>query len=193
LPDFVTLLEVCAGSIETTVLTNGLLLHRRRLASFQTLDRRRVCFQISVDSPDPELHDAHRGRGSWIKAIRGARAAREAGFRVRWAATVETEAQAREFAEFLDREEVVAEDRVIRPLARRGVATAGVVLARADLSPEATITADGVFWHPVGAEDRDLFVTAQILPLASAFEALRRAFESEHALERRLLKVFHCA
>ena len=37
-----------------------------------------------------------------------------------------------------------------------------------DLMPEVTITAEGVYWHPVGAEDGDLLVTREIFPLAGA-------------------------
>ena len=51
----------------------------------------------------------------------------------------------------------------------------------ADLVPEITITADGVYWHPIGAEDADLLVTPEIFPLADAFAAARRAFEHEEA------------
>jgi organic radical activating enzyme/TusA-related sulfurtransferase len=193
LADIAEALAACARAAPTTLLTNGILLQRERLRALERLDRTRVSFQISVDSSDPRLHDAHRGAGSWNKAMRGVRAAREAGFRVRLAATVDSDAEARSFMDFLDRENVAAEDRVIRPVARRGVAESGVALSRADLAPEVTITADGVYWHPVGAEDRDLFVTAEILPLTNAFQAMRRAFEVEHALKRRLLTLFHCA
>lgn len=193
LPDIAEILAACSSALPTTVLTNGILLFGKRLRELDTLDRQRVCFQISVDSPDPELHDSHRGKGSWDKAMRGIRAARDAGFRVRWAATVDGEARARAMHEFLDRMAVAKDDRVVRPLARRGSAETGIVLARADLAPELTVTADGVFWHPVGAEDRDLFVTREPLPLSNAFGALRREFERERALHQRMLKVFHCA
>ena len=47
--------------------------------------------------------------------------------------------------------------------------TQGIALARADLVPEITITAEGVYWHPVGAEDADLLVTPDIFPLAERF------------------------
>jgi organic radical activating enzyme len=193
LADIAESIAACAQAAPTTVLTNGMLLHGRRLRELEALDRSRFCFQISLDSADAEIHDRHRGRGTWIKALRGARAAREAGFRVRFAATVENQAQAQEFSHFLDREKVAAEDRVMRPIARRGAAETGVALSRADLSPEVTITADGVYWHPVGATDRDLFVTPEILPLARAFQAVRLALEQEQALQRRLLTIFHCA
>jgi hypothetical protein len=193
LPYVAELLAICSEALPTTVLTNGILLLGKRLRELDGIDRRRLCFQISIDSPEPGLHDAHRGSGTWEKAMRGIRAAREAGFRVRWAATVEGEEAGRMMNDFLDRMAVAEEDRVVRPVARRGSAEAGIVLSRADLAPELTVTADGVFWHPVGAEDRDLFILRDPVPLSNALAALEREFEREHALERRMLKVFHCA
>ena len=83
-----------------------------------------------------------------------------------------TDAEAEEFRHFLDARQITEEDRVIRRIALRGFATQGIALARADLVPEITITADGVYWHPVGAEDVDLLVTAEIFPLAEANRAL---------------------
>jgi hypothetical protein len=71
----------------------------------------------------------------------------------RHAATVSTDAEAEEFRSFLDAHQISEENRVIRRIALRGAATEGIALARADLVPEVTITSDGVFWHPVGAED----------------------------------------
>jgi hypothetical protein len=53
--------------------------------------------------------------------------------------------------------------------------------------------AEGVYWHPVGAEDRDLLVTPAIFPLAEAFAAVRRAFERETTHRRRLATIFNCA
>jgi hypothetical protein len=85
------------------------------------------------------------------------------------------------------------EDRVIRRVALRGFAVEGVALARADLVPEITITAEGVFWHPVGAEDADLLITREIFPLSDAFAAVRRAFDREREQSRRLAAIFNCA
>jgi hypothetical protein len=109
------------------------------------------------------------------------------------AACVATEAEAQEFREFLDRRQIGEQDRVIRRIALRGFATQGIALARADLIPEITITADGVYWHPIGAEDADLLVSSEIFPLADAFAAARRAFERERAHARGLAKIFNCA
>jgi len=82
---------------------------------------------------------------------------------------------------------------VIRRVALRGFATKGVPFARADLVPEITITADGVYWHPVGAEDADFFVNPDIFPLAASFDAVRRAFDQESEHQRRLSTIFNCA
>jgi hypothetical protein len=165
----------------------------RRVETLRALPRDRIVLQISLDSATPELHDVHRGPGSWARTRNGIERARAQGFRVRLAATVSTDAEAEQFRQFLDEEKVGAEDRVIRRIALRGSATEGVALGRADLVPEVTITAEGVYWHPVGAEDADLLVTRDIFPLAESFAAVRRAFdrESEHAT--RLARIFNCA
>jgi hypothetical protein len=152
-----------------------------------------VTLQISLDSPTPERHDRHRGRGTWARAWRGIERARAEGFRVRLAATVSEDLEADEFGRFLDAQQIRAEDRVIRRIALRGFAEQGVALARADLVPEITITAEGVYWHPVGADDADLFLTAEIFPLADTFAALRRALDRETEHGRRLASIFNCA
>jgi hypothetical protein len=109
------------------------------------------------------------------------------------AATISTDHEAEEFRRFLDAQRISEEDRVIRRIALRGFATEGIALARADLVPEITITAQGVYWHPVGAEDADLLVTPDIFPLAESFATVRRAFERESEHRRRLATIFNCA
>jgi hypothetical protein len=128
-----------------------------------------------------------------VRAWKGIELARAEGFRVRLAATVSTDEEAKEFSCFLDAHHVKDEDRVIRRIALRGTATEGIALARADLVPEVTITTEGVFWHPVGAEDSDLLVSPDIFPLAESFAAVRRAFDREHDHQHRLAKIFNCA
>jgi hypothetical protein len=164
-----------------------------RLATLRSLQRERVTLQISLDSPTPERHESHRGKGTWVRTWKGIERARAEGFRVRLAATVSTDAEAEEFRTFLDAHHVSEENRVIRRIALRGSATQGIALARADLVPEVTITAEGVFWHPVGAEDDDLLVSREIFPLADSFAAVRRAFDREHEHQRRLAMIFNCA
>jgi len=193
LPDIGEILTACAETAPTTVLTNGMLFAGRRLESLRSLPRERVTLQISVDSPTPGRHDRHRGKGTWARAWKGIERARAEGFRVRLAATVADDAEAEEFDRFLDAQQIRAEDRVIRRIALRGFAPEGLALARVDLVPEITITAEGVYWHPVGADDADLFLTAQIFPLADAFAALRRALDRETEHGRRLATIFNCA
>jgi uncharacterized Fe-S cluster-containing radical SAM superfamily protein len=193
LQDIGGILTACAAAAPVTVLTNGMLFSGSRLQALQSLARNRVTLQISLDSATPEGHDRHRGQGTWARAWKGIQRARAEGFRVRLAATVSTETEANAFRNFLDSQEIAEQDRVIRRIARRGFATEGLALARADLVPEITITAEGVYWHPVGAEDEDLLVTREIFPLSDAFAAVRRAFDRESEQPRRLAAIFNCA
>jgi pyruvate-formate lyase-activating enzyme len=193
LPDIGEILLACASAAPTTVLTNGMLFAGARLATLRALPRERITFQISLDSPTPERHEGHRGEGTWARTWEGIQKARAEGFRVRLAATVSTDTEAEEFRAFLDAQGISEENGVIRRIALRGVATEGIALSRADLVPEVTITSDGVFWHPVGAEDSDLLVSRQIFPLADSFAAVRRDVNREFDHQRRLARIFNCA
>jgi hypothetical protein len=193
LGDIGDILTACTATAPTVVLTNGMLLVGRRLEALRSLPADRLTLQISLDSLTPERHDHHRGKGSWERALKGVESARSEGFRVRLAATVSTDEEAEEFRLFLDARRISEEDRVIRRIALRGFAIKGIALARADLVPEITITADGVYWHPVGADDPDLLVTSNIFPLAEAFAAVRSAFERENEHRHKLATIFNCA
>jgi molybdenum cofactor biosynthesis enzyme MoaA len=187
------ILHACAAAAPTTVLTNGMLFSGRRAETLQELRRDRIVLQISLDSATPDRHDLHRGPGTWARTREGIQRARDLGFRVRLAATVSSDDEAEDFRQFLDDEKIAEEDRVIRRIALRGVASNGVAVSRADLVPEVTITAEGVYWHPVGAEDNDLLITREIFPLSESFAAVRRAFEQEHKHANKLAKIFNCA
>jgi pyruvate-formate lyase-activating enzyme len=193
LTDIGEILASCIAAAPTTVLTNGMLLEGRRLQTLRSLPSDRLTLQVSLDSPTPELHDRHRGAGTWLRAWQGVETARREGFRVRLAATISTDGEAEEFRRFLDAHKIRDEDRVIRRIALRGFAVEGIALARADLAPEITITAEGVYWHPVGATDADMLVTLEIFPLTESFAAVRRAFERESQHRRRLATIFNCA
>lgn len=193
LEDIDEILMACAAAARTTVLTNGMLFTGRRAESLRALPRDRIVLQISLDSATPDRHDLHRGPGTWARTRAGIQHAVAQGFRVRLAATVSTDAEADEFRQFLDKENIAEEDRVIRRIALRGAASEGVAVARTDLVPEVTITAEGVYWHPVGAEDDDLLVTREIFPLSESFAAVRRAFDREHEHSNKLARIFNCA
>jgi len=193
LEDIGEILIACAGAAPTTVLTNGMLFTGRRAETLNDLPRDRIVLQISLDSATPDLHDRHRGPGTWVRTREGIECARELGFRVRLAATVSSDDEAAEFRQFLDEEKIAEEDRVIRRIALRGVASEGLAVTRTDLVPEVTITAEGVYWHPVGAEDNDLLVTREIFPLSEAFAAVRHAFDLEREHANKLATIFNCA
>jgi len=193
LEDIDEILLCCAAAAPTTVLTNGMLFTGRRAKTLRVLPRDRIVLQISLDSATPDRHDLHRGTGTWARTREGIQLARELGFRVRLAATVSTDAEAEEFRQFLDEEKIAEEDRIIRRIALRGAASEGVAVTRTDLVPEVTITAEGVYWHPVGAEDNDLLVTREIFPLSQSFAAVRSAFEREREHANKLAKIFNCA
>src|SRR2546423_2686783 len=104
------ILIACAVTAPTTVLTNGMLFTGRRAEKLRPLPRDRIVLQISLDSATPELHDLHRGSGTWARTREGIERARSLGFRVRLAATVSTDAEAEEFRQFLDEENIAEEN-----------------------------------------------------------------------------------
>ncbi|MEO8336835.1 MAG: radical SAM protein [bacterium] len=193
LNDVDDVVNTLAEAAPLTLLTNGMLFDGPRRAALERLPRDRVTLQISLDSPDATLHDRHRGAGAWQRALRGIDIARSLGFRVRLAGTVANDADEERFTTFLDEGRVAQQDRVIRRVALRGVAQNGIALSRTDLVPEITLTADGVYWHPVGADDDDMLVTRDVFPLANAFAAVRAHLARERAHGNRVASVFHCA
>ncbi len=195
LPDIDELVAACTAVLPTTLLTNGMLFRGRRREALRRMDRERLALQISLDSATSDLHDAHRGRGSWGRAVAGIRTAQEDGFRVRVAATLpyEQSHQLAPFHEFLDSLGIAAQDQVIRALAHRGVAEEGIELTVESLIPEVTITADGVYWHPVSADHDDQLVTRDIFPLQDAITEVRRRFTEVRARATAAAQWFPCA
>jgi uncharacterized Fe-S cluster-containing radical SAM superfamily protein len=195
LPDLDELVEVCTAALPTTLLTNGMLFHGRRLERLRRMDRARLALQISLDSATPELHDHHRGPGAWQRAVAGIRTAQAEGFRVRVAATLTAEQSSGlgAFHDFLDSLGIAAEDQVIRALAHRGVADAGLELTVESLIPEVTITAEGVYWHPVAADHDDQLVSREIFPLSPVIAEVRRRFVEHRARANAAAQWFPCA
>jgi MoaA/NifB/PqqE/SkfB family radical SAM enzyme len=182
LPDFFVKLRYAASRVPTTVLTNGMLLHGRRLDEMRAIRHLPITLQISLDGATAGIHDAYRGAGSWAATIRGIRTAQELGLRVAIGAT-ETPVNAgqsealRAFVVELD----IPEERFfLRPLTKRGFSAEGIVLTAEDVAPELTVTADGVFWHPQSAGEamllsRDIFPLREALALMTANLEVMRA------------------
>ncbi|GAA1467277.1 radical SAM protein [Microbacterium thalassium] len=178
LNDIDELVSSCTERLPTTLLTNGMLFRGARLERLRRMDRDRLTLQISLDSPTPEQHDSHRGHGAWERAVAGIRLALDEGFDVKVAATLPAELthQVEPFKDFLAELGIRDENRVIRAVARQGVAEDGIELPVDSLIPEVTITAEGVWWHPVSAIDEAYLVQREIFPLADAIATVRGRF-----------------
>lgn len=176
--DLDQIVQACADRLPTTLLTNGMLFHGRRLDMLRRMPRNGFTLQISLDAATPELHDRHRGAGTWQRALDGVRQALTEGFHVRVAATTATTDSTDHHAlhELLDQTGIPRADQVVRPVAQRGFAGEGVVLTVETLAPEITVTADGIYWHPVGADHPDQLVSPDLFPLAAAIDDIRRRF-----------------
>lgn len=197
LPDIDEIVDVCAAVLPTTMLTNGMLLTGRRLERLRGMPRDRLTLQISLDSATPELHDRHRGAGSWRRAVAGIRTALAEGFRVRVAATVaagESDAEHEAaFRDLLDGLGIARDDQLVRPVAQRGFADSGVVLTVESLIPEITVTADGVYWHPVAADHADQLVSRDLFPFDAVLAEVRRRLAEHLRTSDATARRFPCA
>jgi pyruvate-formate lyase-activating enzyme len=199
LPDLDRIVTACTARLPTTLLTNGMLWRGRRLDALRAMPRDRLTLQISLDSASPERHDRHRGAGTWQRALDGIRLALGEGFRVRVAATIapdHTERAGTETAAFhdlLDRLGIPRSDQVIRPVAQRGFADEGVALTMDTLLPEITVTADGVYWHPVAADHPDQLVTTIPFPFAAVIDEVQRRFAEYRRTAATTAERFPCA
>lgn len=196
-PDIGESIRACAERLPTTVLTNAMLFKGRRLEVLKSLPRN-VTLQISLDSPTPERHDHNRGAGAWTRTVEGIQLVLGLGFRVRIAATVDAadkQAAADEprFHELLDEWAIAHDDRLIRPWAQRGNADHGTVVTQEAVIPEVTITAEGVYWHPVAATDPDMLVTTAILPLQAAIDQITTRFYAQRESAATAAELFPCA
>ena len=196
LPDLDEIVATCVSRRPTTVLTNGMLFRGSRLAMLRRMPRDGLTLQISLDSATPDLHNRHRGAGSWQRAMSGVETARTEGFRVRVAATVDASTPPSHLAEFhalLDSQGLPRRDQIVRPIAQRGFAETGVTLTQEMLIPEVTVTAGGVYWHPVSADHDDHLLTHQLFPLSEAISMARRMYAEHRRATNTAAHRFPCA
>jgi MoaA/NifB/PqqE/SkfB family radical SAM enzyme len=174
LPDIYDMLAYSSARLQTTVLTNAMLLHGTRLEKLVAVATERLIVQVSLDGGCADDHDAYRGAGSWARAVEGIRRLQTAGFRVRLG-TTETPANSaslRQLCEFHRSLGIPDEDHFVRPLAKRGYSKEGLELNMANLVPEVTVNLDGVFWHPLST-DADMRVSKTMFPLSVAVERIQ--------------------
>ena len=173
------MLAYSSQCLKTTVLTNAMLFHGRRLESLRAIQNDNLLLQVSLDGSCAEQHDPYRGKGSWAKTVEGIQTLLEAGFRVSLS-TTKTPANSDhldEICTFHRSLGILEEDHIIRPLARRGFSNEGMEVGKQSLVPEITVNADGTYWHPLST-DPDMRVTEQIFPLADAVCQVRRELET---------------
>ena len=186
---------ICAAALPTVMLTNAMLFRGSRLRLVEALPRDGLTLQVSLDSATPDLHDAHRGAGTWSRAVEGIRMARSMGFTVRIAMTVarRDDAQEEQVRQLAASMGIPPEHMVVRHIARQGEATSGIVLSRATLVPEVCATAEGVWWHPIGATDPAMRVSTDLLNLGASIEAIREEYVGYRRRGDMLAASFPCA
>ncbi|MCY0905943.1 radical SAM protein [Arthrobacter sp. H14-L1] len=195
LPNIDMIVRACADRLPTTLLTNGMLFRGQGLRKLRAMPREGLTLQISVDSPTADVHDSHRGAGSWKRALDGIRVALAEGFIVRVAATISAhdDPALDELHALFDGLGIPRADQVIRPIAHQGVAEEGVAFSSKSLIPEVTVTAEGVYWHPVAALDEDALVSRQILPLAPSLDRVSELFIQQWSSVTAATSMFACA
>lgn len=194
-PDIDEIVKVCVAAAPTVMLTNAMLFRGSRLGLLKAMPRTGLTLQVSLDSATPDLHDTHRGGGAWAKAVQGVEAAAALGFTVRLAMTVadRQRQQERDLEDFADRLGIPSSQIVVRNIAKQGQATRGIVLSRETLVPEICVTAEGIWWHPVGATDPSMRVTSRLLPLGPTIEAVRAEYLGYRRRGEVLAATFPCA
>ncbi len=188
-------LRAAVPHLPTTVLTNAMVWQGERRARLEALPREGLTFQISLDSATADLHDRHRGAGSFDRAIAGIRLAIDLGFRVRVAATLGHDAGSAEteLDALFDSLDLDADQRVVRRVAQQGSANDGLTVSRASLVPEVCVTADGVWWHPVAAADPAMKVADSWSPLDEVIDAVRNEYRDHRIRGDVLASSFPCA
>ena len=176
LDDIYEMLAYATARLQTTVLTNAMLLHGSRLTRLRAIANDNLVVQVSLDGGRAEEHDAYRGQGTWAKTVAGIKALQAAGLRVKLS-TTETGANTQHLDSlnlFRRSLGITANDHFIRPLARRGFSQEGVIIEKETLVPELTVTSEGVFWHPLASpSSQDMLISHDIFPLAAAVKTVQ--------------------
>ena len=194
-PDIAFIVGSCAAAAPTVLLTNAMLFRGTRLETLDSMPREGLTLQISLDSATSELHDLHRGKGSWQRALNGVRTAQALGFRVRLATTLASDAvhDSAAFTALCVGLGLAPEDMIVRSIAQQGSATSGILISRATVVPEVCVTATGVYWHPVAALDPSMRVSSDVHPLGRSIQEITTEFLHYRRTGDVLAATFPCA
>lgn len=197
-PDITDLLDAATAALPTVVLTNAMLLRGRRAAGLERLAGRKLTLQTSLDGASAVTHDVHRGAGSFARALDGIRHLAELGFtpRVALTETPENSAEIPSVAALLDDLGIPADHFAVRPLLRRGFSAAGLEITETSSIPELTVTADGLHWHPAGADlatSPDMRLAPPGTPLAEGIRIVTQRFFEARLADGTLPRPVRCA
>ncbi|MGK5448610.1 radical SAM protein [Streptomyces radiopugnans] len=197
-PDIIELLDHASARLPTVVMTNAMLLRGRRADGLAGLADRELTVQTSLDGATAHTHDAHRGPGSWQRTIDGIRHLIGLGLPPRVALT-ETPDNTREIpavAELLASLGLSADRFAVRPLLRRGFSGTGLEVGEESSIPELTVTADGLHWHPAGADlatSPDLHLAPAGAPLEAGKQLVTERLFTARLTDGSLPRPVHCA
>ncbi len=103
--DIFEIIRYITAESDLVVLTNGLFFSDKYLARLaEVVGRGRISFQISLDGPTADLHDAIRGKGTFDKTLRAIRRAVAAGLEL----SISTAVSERTLAHMTDTTRLVA-------------------------------------------------------------------------------------
>jgi len=195
-PDLPELIEYVTDRLPLTLLTNAMLLRGSRWDRLRPLIEvgRPVAFQVSIDSATPERHDAHRGSGAHVGALRGIRTLIDAGARVRLAASLPEAAlgDIPDLHRLADTLGIRPDDRIFRPIALRGAASEGEPIRPQDIAPELTCDAQGWFWHPLSNDPDMRLALPSDASIAEALMAVRGRLDDMISTRSARLDRFVC-
>lgn len=153
--DLADLLRYSTAAFPTVLLTNATIVRGTRLDRLREfIGNPNLVIQTSLDGAHAQTHDAHRGYSSWIRTMEGIKRLVALGLtlRVAMTATPENMHEVEEATRLLVETGVPAANFLVRPLIQRGHSSAGLEITEVTTIPELTVAADGLFWHPAGAD-----------------------------------------
>ncbi|MBX9393923.1 radical SAM protein [Streptomyces sp. TRM72054] len=197
-PGIVELLDHASAQLPTVVMTNAMLLRGRRADGLADLAGRKLTVQTSLDGATPHTHDLHRGTGSWQRTMDGIRHLIDLGLppRVALTETPENTHEIPAVAALLAELGLPGDHFAVRPLLRRGFADTGAEIGEDSSVPELTVTADGLHWHPAGADlatSPDLHLAPAGTPLEQGKQLVTERFFTARLADGSLPRPVHCA
>lgn len=198
-PQIDELLEYSSDYLDTVLLSNATLFRGSRLERFCNLtNKNRIVLQTSLDGAKSNTHDLHRGQGSFANAMKGVQNVLDLGFEVRVAMT-ETPENSQEIdtlAQMLIDFGVKPDNFMVRPLLKRGYSLEGLNIALENTIPELTLTQDGAYWHPAGADcetSPDMLLAKGEISIAIAKQLIAERFFTARLKDGSLPRVYRCA